>query len=219
MQNLLSHAPNGAERKLSFGTIKRAAALLDWRDNDDLTRINGAEKKQYQDAGLNYQPRNKNFQTLEELQMVLGMDEATLNWLEPLITVYSPSSAVNLHLATKEVLQLLLRLDVKIIEQYVTARANSVKNNLLPPLLPIGSSIAESSETSILDVVTIICEAQLNDASTAVVSVLVKKSEGLQNMPFEQLKWQRFTANNASLFATNMNELVVKHYAESELNN
>ena len=57
-------------------------AILDWRDEDDLVHIEGAEKKEYQDAGLNYQPQNKPFQSIEELQLVLGMNETVFKWIE-----------------------------------------------------------------------------------------------------------------------------------------
>jgi hypothetical protein len=60
---------------------------------------------------------------------------------------------------------------------------------------------------------------QLDDQSTALVNALVKKSEGTQTIPFQVLRWQQFATNNQTLFTDKMSELVVKHYAESELNN
>lgn len=82
-------------------------SILDWRDEDNEPRPHGAEKKQYQDAGLAYAPSNKPFQTLEELQLVLGMDEAIFQRIQPWLTVYSGQSEVNLQEATPEVLQLI----------------------------------------------------------------------------------------------------------------
>ncbi|MDD1610717.1 MAG: type II secretion system protein GspK [Methylococcaceae bacterium] len=217
LQDLLNQAPSGSNAQLPSATVNRAAAILDWRDSDDLTRIDGAEKKQYQDAGLNYSPRNHSFQTLEELQMVLGMDEATLKWLEPLCTVYSDAPQVDLQLASKEVLQLMSGIDAGLIDSYIAARVESAKNNLPappPPLSPI-----QSATTAEVTVLTIISEVQLDDQSTALVNAIVKKAEGIQSTPYEVLRWQRSTANNVSLFTDKMNELIVKHYAESEFNN
>lgn len=214
LQKLMSHAPNGGEVKLPFATINRAAALLDWRDNDDLVRINGAEKNQYQAAGLNYAPRNQIFQTLEELPMVLGMDKVTLKWLEPLITVYSEQSELDLQLASKEVLNVMLGTQTDLVDHYVTARAESARQNFPAPPLPTG---VVSSVTPEVTALTIIAEVQFDDQSTAVINALVKKSDETQTTPFQVVRWQS-AANTGSLFADNMNELVVKHYAESELN-
>ncbi|MDD1607197.1 MAG: general secretion pathway protein GspK, partial [Methylococcaceae bacterium] len=217
LQDLLNQAPSGSNAQLPSATVNRAAAILDWRDSDDLTRIDGAEKKQYQDAGLNYSPRNHSFQTLEELQMVLGMDEATLKWLEPLCTVYSDAPQVDLQLASKEVLQLMSGIDAGLIDSYIAARVESAKNNLPAPPPPLSS--IQSATTAEVTVLTIVSEVQLDDHSTALVNAIVKKAEGIQSTPYEVLRWQRSTANNVSLFTDKMNELIVKHYAESEFNN
>jgi len=69
--------------------------------------IKRCRKKEYQEAGLKYHPRNKSFQAVEELQLILGMDTATFEWIEPLVTVYSGQQKVNLQQASKAVLQLL----------------------------------------------------------------------------------------------------------------
>ena len=217
LQNLMNHAPSVNALSQPSVTINRAAAILDWRDIDELPRINGAEKKQYQDAGLNYQPRNKPFQSLEELQMVLGMDEATLKWLEPLVTVYSDASQIDLQLASKEVLQAISGLDAGLIDSYVIARVENAKNNLPAPPLPLTS--VPSTATSEVNLLTIISETRYDDQSSALVNALVKKSQAMQTTPFQVLRWQRTVANNQSLFTDKMSELVVKHYAESEFNN
>jgi general secretion pathway protein K len=217
LQNLMNYAPNGNNVQLPSATIDRSAAILDWIDSDDLARVNGAEKQQYQDAGLNYQPRNRPFQTLEELQMVLGMDAVTLNWLEPLVTVYSNHTQVDLQLASKEVLQVMPTMNTGLVDSYIAARVQSARSNLPAPPSPLetGESVTNAEVT----VFTIVSEVQLDDQSTALLSALVKKAEGTQTTPFQILRWQQSTVNNASLFTNKMSELVVKNYAESELNN
>ncbi len=49
-------------------------AIQDWHDADDLPRANGAEAPQYIQAGLGYVPTNQPFQTVSEVQQVLGMN-------------------------------------------------------------------------------------------------------------------------------------------------
>jgi general secretion pathway protein K len=221
LQNVMNYAPTGAKAQLPSTTVDRAAAILDWSDSDDLARLDGAEKQQYQDAGLNYQPRNRPFQSLEELQMVLGMDVATFKWLEPLITVYSNQTQIDLQLASKEVLQVMPNVDTGLINSYVAARVESAKNNLPAPPWPldVGQLAGAGAATADVTVLTIVSEVQLDDQSTALVNALVKKSDGTQTTPFQVLRWQRTATNNESLFTNKMSELVVKNYAESEFNN
>jgi general secretion pathway protein K len=119
LQALMAQAPIEEDEQ-----NKVVGAILDWRD---LVNIDGAEKKEYRDAGLKYQPRNKPFQTLEELQMVLGMNERLYDWLEPIITVYSGQPEVNLKLASAKVINLMPGLDASMIETYLTARLESTK--------------------------------------------------------------------------------------------
>ena len=61
-------------------------AILDWRDADNLTRMNGAEDEYYQQHGLAYVPGNGPFQSLTELLLVKGMTSA-LFWGDPLTSI------------------------------------------------------------------------------------------------------------------------------------
>jgi len=49
-------------------------ALHDWVDVDDRTRLNGAEKRDYEKAGLIGLPFNRPFKEVEEMRLVRGMD-------------------------------------------------------------------------------------------------------------------------------------------------
>jgi general secretion pathway protein K len=67
-------------------------AIQDWVDPDDNTRPNGAEIAQYKAAGLSYGPKNAPFDTVSELQQVLGMTYDLYEKIEPGITIYSGRS-------------------------------------------------------------------------------------------------------------------------------
>jgi len=69
-----------------------AAAVMDWRDPDELERVNGAEQDTYEAAGLSVGPANRPFMMTEELLQVIGMSFDFYRRLEPGITVYSRSS-------------------------------------------------------------------------------------------------------------------------------
>jgi general secretion pathway protein K len=80
------------------------AAIHDWIDPDDDTTLNGAEIAQYKAAGLSYGPRNAPFETISELQQVLGMNYELFRKLEPALTIYSGQGTPNLAYAPREVL-------------------------------------------------------------------------------------------------------------------
>jgi general secretion pathway protein K len=67
-------------------------AIQDWIDPDDATRPNGAEIGEYKAAGLSYGPKNAPFDTVSELQQVLGMTYELYEKIEPGITIYSGRS-------------------------------------------------------------------------------------------------------------------------------
>ena len=64
-------------------------AILDWRDPDTLKRLKGAEEADYAELGLPIKPANAPFQSIEELQLVVGMTPALYQRLAPWITIYS----------------------------------------------------------------------------------------------------------------------------------
>ncbi|PZU28036.1 MAG: general secretion pathway protein GspK [Stenotrophomonas sp.] len=66
-----------------------AGAIVDWRDPDSLLQVaGGAETADYQAAGLPYGAKNAPFDSVSELQRVLGMEPALYVQLVPLVTVY-----------------------------------------------------------------------------------------------------------------------------------
>jgi general secretion pathway protein K len=212
LQSLMTQAPVDEEQQTRI-----VNAILDWRDPDDLVHLNGAEKKEYQDAGLSYQPRNKPFQSIEELQLVLGMDATVFQWIEPLVTIYSGQQQVDLQHAAKEVLQAMPGVDADVVDTFIAERLESAKNGL--PVPPFPSSSGQNASTGRNNAVTIISEALLNDESSAVITAVITQADETEKNPFQVLKWEHVTANDASLFTGAMSELLVKQYAEPELNN
>src|SRR5690606_9094600 len=62
-------------------------AILDWRDPDDIPRINGGEAEQYVKAGAAVLPANRLFAEPEELRHVLGMTPEIYAAMRPHVTV------------------------------------------------------------------------------------------------------------------------------------
>lgn len=84
-----------------------AAAVMDWRDEDKLERVNGAEEDAYFAAGLEVGPANRPFMMTEELLQVIGMPYELFRKLEPGITVFSRTSQPNAAFAPVEALMAL----------------------------------------------------------------------------------------------------------------
>lgn len=111
-----------------------AAAIVDWTDGDDLAQPNGAEIDDYKALGLSYGPKNAPFDTVSELQQVLGMNYDLYSKIEPSLTIYSGRSDPNLGFANEETL----------IAAGCTpeqARLIIETRNLLPPGDPAASQI------------------------------------------------------------------------------
>ena len=82
-----------------------ADAIVDWVDPDDLSQPNGAEIAEYKAAGLSYGPKNGPFDTVSELQQVLGMTYPLYEKLEPSLTIYSGRTDPSAAFASAETLQ------------------------------------------------------------------------------------------------------------------
>lgn len=87
---------------------KLATAILDWRDPDSLTQIEGgAEDGDYGSEDLPYGAKDAPFETVAELQLVLGMTPELFAKLAPHLTVYSGQGRPSEQYASAEVLQAL----------------------------------------------------------------------------------------------------------------
>lgn len=82
-------------------------AIIDWRDTDNLRRLHGAEDEEYKSAGLPYGAKDGPFNSVEELNQVLGMTPDLYRRLAPALTVHSHRPNVDINLAPPVVLQAL----------------------------------------------------------------------------------------------------------------
>lgn len=162
--------------------------ILDWRDEDNDTRPHGAERKQYQSAGLSYVPANKPFQTLDELQLVLGMDEDRFLKLQPFLTVYSGQAEVSLEEASPAMLKILEQ-DAKTmqvhdlnLEKNLAAKSGETGNDQNNP-----QAINNQNRTY-----TIIVEVAMDDATSASLEAVIKMQSDDPARPGRQvLDWKQ----------------------------
>jgi len=81
-----------------------AAAIADWRDQDDERRLGGAERADYAAAGYADLPANAPFDNLDELHSVMGVTDDVFRRISPLLSVLSDDPSANLEAAPVEVL-------------------------------------------------------------------------------------------------------------------
>lgn len=189
-------------------------AILDWRDADDDTRTHGAEKTQYRRAGLKYQPSNFAFQSLEELQMVLGMNEAIYSRIEPWITIYSGAPEVNLDDAAPELLMMIAaemrrrNLSDDLIQQRLRGEAKQMGTE------------TEQDETvgSEEQTYTIISQVIVNrEAAGGLQAVIKSQADTGESTPFTVLDWKQ-NIQGLSLFDNAMEYRIVTVEDESQYN-
>lgn len=126
-----------------------AAAVVDWRDGDDLLTPNGAEDPDYESANLPYGAADAPFTTVSELQQVLGMDFELYQKLQNDVTIYGGAGRPNAAFASQLGLQTIEGIDPALAEQLLAARQQQHPGDpgsaavTLPdgtPLLTVGGS-------------------------------------------------------------------------------
>lgn len=179
---------NGADLDLLAGLMqavgtereparKIAAAILDWRDADSLTQAEGgAEDADYASAERPYGAKDAPFETIAELQLVLGMTPELFSKLEPHLTVYSGQGRPSEQYASAEVLQA-LGVDAE--------RALAERRR---PRLPgeTGSLVGTGTGTYSID-----SRARLRDGRVSVLRAVVRAgNSGLPGSAYTPLRWE-----------------------------
>ncbi|SEG04885.1 type II secretion system minor pseudopilin [Marinobacterium lutimaris] len=115
------------------------AAIEDWRDADDLVRLNGAEEADYLAAGRERGPANAPFNRVVELLQVLGMDLSIYQQVSPNLTVMTRSQTINPQVASFEVLMTLPNASESVVRAYIDNRRLAWDNELDLPELPFNA--------------------------------------------------------------------------------
>ncbi len=115
-----------------------AAAVMDWRDEDELERVNGAEEDAYYAAGLQVGPANRPFMMTEELLQVIGMPFELYRRLERGITVFSRVAEPDPAFAPVEALMALPDITYEEAVNFVSERNSQQPGDSLGTELPNG---------------------------------------------------------------------------------
>ena len=124
LKNLLAHA--GVPSDQADIIID---SILDWKDPDDLRRLNGAESDYYLSLPQPYRAKNADFDTLEELLLVRGMTPEILygsNGKPGIIRflTLNPEAgfAINVNVASREVLLAIPGMTEALADQVIADR-------------------------------------------------------------------------------------------------
>ncbi len=112
-------------------------SILDWRDGDDLHRLNGAESDYYLSLPVPYRAKNGDFDTLEELLLVKGITQDLLygkgerKGLAGFVSVHSKQRGVSLLFAPKEILLSIPGMTDTATERIMTSREAMTDQSVL----------------------------------------------------------------------------------------
>lgn len=118
-----------------------ADAILDWRDPDDETRLNGVESDYYLGLSQPYGAKNAPLDSLDELRLIKGVTEemyfgGTEDFpigMIDIFSVFNRRSALSVRSASPEVLEVLLGVDAEQLAQLVEQRETDM-TGMIPQL-------------------------------------------------------------------------------------
>lgn len=161
-----------------------AAAIVDWRDTDLLTQPSGAEDADYASAERPYGSKDAEFESIAELEQVLGMTPAIYARLAPHVTVYSGRAQPEPAFASAEVLTALGMDGAALVQQRQRWDPASGQPPVgLPQQLVLNGS---ASGTYSID-----SHARLADGRVAQLSTVVRAGSGaMPGMAYTPLRWE-----------------------------
>ena len=162
-----------------------AAAIADWRDTDQLTQpAGGGEDPDYANAGLPYGAKDAEFESVAELQQVLGFTPAVYARLQPHVTVFSGRAQPDPTYASAEVLDALGMNGQELIAQ---RRGWDPASGQAGPGLPGGVPLS----TSVSGTYSIDSRARLADGRIAGLRVVVRTGgNAVPGTAYTALRWE-----------------------------
>lgn len=163
---------------------RRAAAILDWRDPDSLTQpAGGAEDGDYDSAGLPYGAKDSEFESVAELEQVMGFTPELYARLEPHLTVYSGRARPDPAFASAQVLDAMGMNGAEVVA--LRQRWNPASGQP-PPTLPQGGSLVGGNSGTY----SIESRARLADRREAALRVVVRMGGSIPGTAYTPLRWE-----------------------------
>ena len=164
-----------------------AAAVLDWRDEDELERVNGAEADAYLAAGLQIGPANRPFLMTEELLQVIGMPYELYRKLEPGITVFSRVAEPDPAFAPVEALMALPDITYEEAVEFVAQRNSIEAGDDLGASLPNGLVVLEQNRGVTYSVTA---RATMPNGVWEQLQATIRLGGNRSGSPYRVLRWR-----------------------------
>lgn len=164
-----------------------AAAVLDWRDADEVERVNGAEWDTYMAAGLPVGPANRPFMMVDELLQVLGMSYELYRRIEPGISVYSRASNPDPAYAPAEALLAMPDMTPEDAQNFITERTALEPGDTQGVALPDGqTAVAQGRGLTY----SIHAKATMPNGVWEQVEATIRLGGSHTGLPFRVLRWR-----------------------------
>ena len=192
-------------------------AIMDWRDEDELHRVNGAENDYYASLAPAYTARNGPLDSVDDLlwikgmtrELFFGLSESTREVSDPprgialrdIFTIDSPIDRVNLRTAPAEVLHALMGIPLERCRGFVEER-KKLSDKTLAELLPLlGISAGDAALQAFIfanpSIIAVEAEGRASESRAARRVKGIVRLGGAQG--FELLRWlDRDTALTSS---------------------
>ncbi len=164
-----------------------AAAVMDWRDIDEVERVNGAELDAYNSAGLEIGPGNRPFMMNDELLQVLGMPFDLYRRIEPGITVYSRSVMPNIAYAPVEALMAIPDLSMDDAINFVQTRQALEPGDIQSVALPDGQVVMAQGRGLTY---SIQAKATMPNGVWEQLETTIRLGGSPNGMPFRVMRWR-----------------------------
>jgi general secretion pathway protein K len=162
-----------------------ADKVQDWREGGAFKRLNGAKDPEYAAAGLTYRPRKGPFQSIDELNLVMGMTPDLFRRVAPAITVYSARPVIDPQFAPREALLALPSMTVDAVSEVVAARMRQGATSS-----PAGTPIGIISPMVALGGRAFSIRVEVERANTALAREAVVRLTDEPSHPFWFLAWK-----------------------------
>lgn len=166
-----------------------AGAIADWRDPDSLIQVSGgAEDDDYAAAGRPYGAKDAPFESIAEVEQVLGMTPAIYAKVEPFLTVFSGNGTPDASYAAPEVLAA-MGLDAAGI--VARRRQWDPASGQPPPVLADGQPLSDGGTGTY----SIWSRARLRNGRETVLHAIVRSGgNGLPGSAYTALQWEEGTS-------------------------
>jgi general secretion pathway protein K len=150
-----------------------ADSIVDWRDDDDLHQINGAETEYYEGLERPYRAKNAYFDTVEELLLVRGMTSDVfyghdgLPGLRDIFSVFNKNKQINLNSLSPEVMIAATGMEPEDAAEFGSARRRTDRQTALEQLKTTLGAEGIGGNTRTPENMTV--EARVHDASGQIV--------------------------------------------------